>query len=122
MEFQNDYQVGQQDQRPWGHWTVLDTGPGYCVKRIRVSPGGILSLQRHAHRTERWTVASGAVRVTRNQEQFDLHASESVEIARGNLHRMENCGTEDAIVIEVQMGERLREDDIERVEDRYGRT
>jgi mannose-6-phosphate isomerase-like protein (cupin superfamily) len=122
VEFENSYQIGQQDHRPWGHWAVLDAGPGYCVKRIRVSPGGVLSLQRHAHRAERWTVVSGSLRVTRNQEQFSLLATESADIARGDLHRMANHGLQDAVVIEVQIGHRLREDDIERLEDRYGRT
>jgi mannose-6-phosphate isomerase-like protein (cupin superfamily) len=104
------------------HWEVLDAGPGYCVKRIRVVPGGILSLQRHAHRAERWTIVMGSVFVVRNQEQFDVHAQYSVEIARGDVHRMENRGIEDAVIIEVQIGTVLREDDIERLEDVYGRT
>ena len=68
----NNYAAGQNDVRPWGEWTVLDAGPGYVVKRIRVTPGGILSLQRHRHRAEEWTVVTGVARVTLGQRQFDL--------------------------------------------------
>jgi mannose-6-phosphate isomerase-like protein (cupin superfamily) len=118
----NHYAAGQSDLRPWGDWAVLDAGPGYAVKRIRVIPGGILSLQRHRHRIEQWTVVSGLARVTRNTETFDVAPGESVSIGPGDVHRVANPGEAEMVFIEVQTGTELREDDIERLEDSYGRT
>ncbi len=120
--FRNDYATGQQDSRPWGDWAVIDAGPGFCVKRIRVVPGGILSLQRHQHRAEQWTVVAGTARVTRNTETLHLSAGQSVGLRRGDVHRVANPGTVDLVFIEVQTGQDLREDDIERLEDSYGRS
>ena len=118
----NSYAAGQDDVRPWGDWTVLDAGPGYVVKRIRVTPGGILSLQRHRHRAEEWTVVAGVARVTLGQRQFDLPAGQSAHIDTGDVHRIANNGMEDVVFIEVQTGPILSEDDIERLEDSYGRS
>ncbi len=120
-EFRNDYVAGQSDRRPWGEWAVLDAGPGFAVKRLRVIPGGVLSLQRHQHRAEQWTVVAGTARITRNTETIDLLAGESIGIGLGDIHRIANPGTTDMVFIEVQTGPELREDDIERLEDRYGR-
>jgi mannose-6-phosphate isomerase-like protein (cupin superfamily) len=120
--YRNDYAVGQSDARPWGDWAVLDAGPGFCVKRIRVVPGGILSLQRHQHRAEQWTVVNGTARVTRNTDTIDLMAGESIGIATGDIHRIHNLGSVDMVFIEVQTGGELREDDIERLDDSYGRS
>ncbi len=122
VEMQNDYAAGQSDTRPWGDWAVLDAAPGYAVKRIRVAPGGILSLQRHQHRAEQWTVVAGLARVTRNAETFDVRPGESVAIGLGDVHRVANPGPTDMVFIEVQTGRVLREDDIERLEDSYGRS
>ncbi len=91
----NHYAAGQSDRRPWGDWTVLDAGPGYAVKRIRVLPGGILSLQRHRHRIEQWTVVGGVARVTRNTETFDVAPGQSVAIGPGDVHRVANPGEAD---------------------------
>ncbi len=121
-DFENDYAVGQQDTRPWGDWAVLDAGPHYAVKRIRVHPGGRLSLQRHKHRVEHWVVVAGQARVTVDQRVLDLAPGESVDIGPGAVHRMENHGTVDMVLIELQRGAILREDDIERLEDVYGRS
>jgi mannose-6-phosphate isomerase-like protein (cupin superfamily) len=120
--FRNEYAPGQNDSRPWGDWAVVDAGPGFAVKRIRVVPGGILSLQRHQYRAEQWTIVAGAARVTRNTDTIDLHAGESIGIGLGDIHRIANPGTEDMVFIEVQTGAELREDDIERLEDSYGRS
>src|SRR5271154_2019959 len=117
--YRNDYAAGQSDRRPWGDWAVLDAGPGFAVKRIRVVPGGILSLQRHQHRAEQWTIVSGAARVTRNTDTLDLRAGESIGIGLGDIHRIANPGSADLTFIEVQTGPDLREDDIERLEDSY---
>jgi mannose-6-phosphate isomerase-like protein (cupin superfamily) len=118
----NDYAAGQSDARPWGDWAVLDAGPGFAVKRIRVVPGGILSLQRHQYRAEQWTIVTGSARVTRNTDTIDLEAGESIGIATGDIHRIHNPGGTDMVFIEVQTGPELREDDIERLEDNYGRS
>lgn len=120
--FRNDYAAGQSDTRPWGDWAVIDAGPGFTVKRIRVTPGGILSLQRHQHRQEQWTIVAGSARVTRNTETIDLEAGESVGIGLGDIHRIANPGSTDMVFIEVQTGRELREDDIERLADTYGRS
>ncbi len=117
----NGYTPGASDQRPWGSWEVLAAGPGYAVKRIVVRPGARLSLQRHAHRAESWVVASGRARVTRGAEVFELDAGTSARIALGDAHRIENPGTDELVVIEVQHGAHLHEDDIERLADDYGR-
>jgi mannose-6-phosphate isomerase-like protein (cupin superfamily) len=115
------YAAGQNAIRPWGEWAVLDVGHGYVVKRIRVRPGGILSLQRHRHRAEDWTVVAGTGRVTLGERQFDLAMGGSTHIGLGELHRIANTGTDDVVFIEVQTGAYLSEDDIERSEDSYGR-
>ena len=106
---------------PGDRGKVLAVGPGYAVKRIVVRPGARLSLQRHAHRAESWVVASGRARVTRGAEVFELEAGTSARIALGDAHRIENPGTDDLVVIEVQHGAHLHEDDIERLADDYGR-
>ena len=122
MDFVNDYAAGQSDARPWGAWAVIDAGPGFAVKRIRVAPGGILSLQRHQHRSEVWTVVSGTARVTLNGETFDVPSGRHVAIGLGDIHRVQNAGTQDMVFIEVQTGAILQETDIERLEDTYGRS
>jgi len=122
MTAENHYAAGQRDTRPWGDWEVLDAGPGYVVKRIRVSPGGILSLQRHRHRSEDWTVVAGVGRVTLGERQFDLAAGQSAHVNVGEVHRIANPGSVGVIFIEVQTGVLLSEEDIERLEDSYGRT
>jgi mannose-1-phosphate guanylyltransferase/mannose-6-phosphate isomerase len=116
------YAAGQSDSRPWGDWTVLDCGVGYVVKRIRVTPGGILSLQRHRHRAEEWIIVAGKARVTRGTEQLDLAAGQTTHIDLGQVHRIANPGSVDMVFIEVQTGPLLSEDDIERLEDSYGRS
>ena len=116
-----DYLVGQRDERPWGRWEIIAVGPGYAVKRIMVRPGQRLSLQRHAFRAEHWIVVGGAARVTRGAEIFPVASGEHVAIARGDAHRIENPGSEELVFIEVQHGEHLDENDIERLEDDYGR-
>jgi mannose-6-phosphate isomerase-like protein (cupin superfamily) len=116
------YRRGDADRRPWGRWEVVDTGDGFVVKRISVDPGAILSLQLHHHRAEHWTVVRGSARVTRGKEVFDLAAGEHTHIPARTAHRIENPGTELMEFIEVQYGQRLDENDIERLDDRYGRV
>jgi mannose-6-phosphate isomerase-like protein (cupin superfamily) len=116
------YAVGQHDLRPWGEWMVIDCGAGFVVKRITVRPGQRLSLQRHRHRAEQWVVVDGVATVTRGDTVFALTGGEAVRIAPGEAHRVANQGSDDVVVIEVQTGSLLSEDDIERLDDDYGRV
>jgi mannose-6-phosphate isomerase-like protein (cupin superfamily) len=111
----------EYDERPWGNYQVLDEGEGYKVKRIVVHPGKRLSLQRHARRAEHWVVVAGLARATRDDEVLDLSARETIDIPVGAVHRLENPGAEPLVLIEVQHGDYLGEDDIERLEDDFGR-
>ena len=107
--------------RPWGHYEVIGAGDGFQVKRITVKPGAALSLQKHRHRAEHWVVVNGAASVTRGDETFILRANDSTDVPAGALHRLENPETEPLQLIEIQIGDYLGEDDIVRVEDKYGR-
>jgi mannose-6-phosphate isomerase-like protein (cupin superfamily) len=122
MTHASTYAVGQADARPWGDWRVVDCGPGFVVKRIRVTPGHLLSLQRHRHRAEQWVVVAGTAHVTRNAETLDVLPGQVVSIAVGDIHRVANRGPDLLEFIEVQTGAVLSEDDIERLEDNYGRV
>ncbi len=122
MSGMGEYHVGEHDDRPWGDWRVIDVGERFVVKRIRVAPGGILSLQRHKHRAEDWVIVAGTAEVTRNDEVFCLTAGQCTHHDLGDIHRIANHGTTDVVFIEVQQGEILSEADIERLEDTYGRT
>jgi mannose-1-phosphate guanylyltransferase/mannose-6-phosphate isomerase len=113
--------------RPWGYYQSLDVGERHQVKRIVVKPGGRLSLQRHQHRAEHWTVVQGVAEVTVGKALDDLEVktvneNETVEIPLHAIHRMANPGETPMAIIEVQYGDYLGEDDIERFEDDYGRT
>lgn len=108
--------------RPWGQYSVLETGPRFKVKRIIVHPGQKLSLQLHYHRSEHWIVVSGTAKITIGDEEKLLHENESVYISKSTLHRLENPGKVLLEMIEVQVGEYTGEDDIVRFEDVYGRN
>ncbi len=110
------------EQRPWGSFRVLHEAPGYKVKEIVVMPGGRLSLQSHAHRSEHWTVVRGHARFTIDDRVVDAGPNESVYIPLGAVHRMENPHDQAMHLIEVQCGSYLGEDDIKRYEDIYGRV
>jgi mannose-1-phosphate guanylyltransferase / mannose-6-phosphate isomerase len=111
----------RKDKRPWGSFISVDRGEQHQVKRITVKPGGVLSLQYHHHRAEHWVVVRGTARVTCGEREFDLKQNESTFIPQGAVHRLENRGTEDLEIIEVQCGSYLGEDDIVRLSDSYGR-
>ncbi len=108
--------------RPWGNFTVLEDAEDCKVKRLVVKPGGVLSLQRHEHRSEHWTVVAGTASVRVDDEQLELGPNHTIEIPAGALHRLENRGDNDVHIIEVQTGSYFGEDDIERLEDVYGRA
>ena len=108
--------------RPWGSYTSLELADNYQVKRINVSPGSRLSLQSHRHRSENWIVTRGEAFVTVDDRQFTVKRGERAFIPAGGRHRMENRGEEPLVLIEVQTGDYLGEDDIIRYEDDYGRV
>lgn len=108
--------------RPWGHYEGLIMGDRFQVKKIQVRPGAKLSLQKHFHRAEHWVVVSGTAIVRRDAEEILLRENESVYLPLGCVHRMENPGMIPLVLIEVQVGSYLGEDDIVRFEDTYGRT
>lgn len=108
--------------RPWGYFEAIDHGPRFQVKRIMVSPGARLSLQKHQYRAEHWVVVSGIARVTRDEEVFELSENESTYIPVGAVHRLENPDSRPLEIIEIQSGSYLGEDDIIRIDDEYGRA
>ncbi len=108
--------------RPWGSYTVLGEGPQYKMKRIEVKPGASLSLQMHHHRSEHWVVVSGAALIVNGDKEILLNTNQSTYIPAGHKHRLSNPGVLDLVLIEVQSGEYLGEDDIVRFEDKYGRA
>lgn len=110
------------DHRPWGEFIVLSDEEDHKVKRIKVNPGERLSLQRHRLRREHWLVIKGWAEITRNNERFSVGPGDTVDIEAGDLHRVENRGREAFLFIEIQLGEYFGEDDIERLEDDYGRV
>lgn len=108
--------------RPWGSYESIATGKRFQVKRIVVSPGARLSLQKHHHRAEHWVVVQGTAKVTCDDQEFLLGEDQSTYLPLGAVHRLENPGAADLIVIEVQSGSYLGEDDIVRFDDAYGRA
>lgn len=110
------------ERRPWGSFTILDEGDNYKVKRIEVLPGKRLSYQRHSRRAEHWFVVRGIAKVTLNGNEILVKAGESLDVACGDAHRIENPEpSEMLILIETQTGEYFGEDDIVRLEDDFGR-
>jgi mannose-1-phosphate guanylyltransferase len=108
--------------RPWGSYTTLEQGPGFKLKRIVVNPGAALSLQMHHRRSEHWVVVAGTALVVNGEREFIVHANESTYIPAGHRHRLSNKGGESLVIIEVQTGDYVEEDDIVRFEDVYGRA
>jgi mannose-6-phosphate isomerase len=109
-------------KRPWGYYQILSDAPDHKVKRIVVTMGGSLSLQRHKKRAEHWFAVSGAGLATIDGRVFSLAGGKAVDIPQGATHRLENTSPGDLVIIEVQTGTYFGEDDIERLEDKYGRV
>lgn len=108
--------------RPWGYYDSIENGENYQVKRLAVYPGAKLSLQKHKYRAEHWVVVSGVARVVNGDREFDLKVNESTYIPIGAVHQLSNQSDILLEIIEVQSGTYLGEDDIERLEDVYGRA
>lgn len=115
------YNLHRTVVRPWGTYTVLEEGLGFKIKRIEVNPDASLSLQLHHHRSEHWVVVQGAAKIINGDEEVLIQANQSTYIPAGQKHRLENPGKIMCVMIEVQCGNYLGEDDIVRFEDKYGR-
>jgi mannose-1-phosphate guanylyltransferase/mannose-6-phosphate isomerase len=116
------YKLHRTVHRPWGTYTVLEEGDGFKIKRIEVKPGASLSLQMHHHRSEHWVVVSGQATVVNGESEITLAANQSTFIPAGHRHRLHNSAQTPCVIIEVQTGNYLGEDDIVRFQDRYGRV
>lgn len=116
------YKLHRTVARPWGTYTILHEGPRFKIKRIEVKPGASLSLQMHHHRSEHWIVVEGTARVVNGEQEFLVRTNESTYIPAGNRHRLDNPGVMKLVMIEVQSGDYLGEDDIVRFQDKYGRA
>lgn len=111
------------EQRPWGNYTVLDEGENFKVKRIEVLPQKRLSYQKHRHRAEHWFVVQGTAKVTLDDKEIFVEHGRAIDIPLGAAHRVENPDASETVVfIEVQRGDYLGEDDIERLSDDFGRN
>jgi mannose-1-phosphate guanylyltransferase/mannose-6-phosphate isomerase len=124
-ELKNRNRVEAQEHRtthrPWGHYTILDQGPNYKIKNVTVNPRARLSYQMHLHRSEHWVVIAGTARITLEDQEIFLHVNQSIDIPKTTRHRIENPGKVPLVIIEVQNGEYLEEDDIIRFSDDYQR-
>ena len=109
------------EERPWGYYKVLSDEKDHKVKRIVIYPGRRLSLQRHRLRSEHWFILSGEGIVTLGDAEIPVKAGQSIDVPKHFLHRITNSGQNELAVIEVQFGNDFSEDDIERIEDDYGR-
>jgi len=108
--------------RPWGTYTVVDQGPGFQVKRLMIRPGAAISLQLHRRRSEHWVVTAGVAFVTIGDGETQLRVGQSVYVPQNTKHRLRNAGDEPLVIVEVQIGAYLEEDDIVRFDDLYGRA
>jgi mannose-1-phosphate guanylyltransferase/mannose-6-phosphate isomerase len=116
------YRTPRTVTRPWGAYTILHEGPGFKVKRIEIKPGAAMSLQLHHHRSEHWVVVEGTAHVTHGDVQHVVDPQGFVTVLADEKHRLENRGDRTIVIVEVQCGDYLGEDDIVRFEDRYGRA
>lgn len=122
LDGRDEWKSHREVHRPWGKYDTVDTGSRHLVKRISVNPGAKLSVQIHHHRAEHWVVVSGTAIVRIGTDTFMLKENESTYIPIGSIHSLENPGETTLQIIEIQTGTYLSEDDIIRVEDRYGRS
>ncbi len=112
----------ERDERPWGRYEVIVSESGTKAKRIEVYPGKRFSLQKHAKRAEKWIVMTGRGTATVGKKEWEVGPGSFVDIPRGEIHRLYNTGTAPLVIVEVQFGDYLGEDDITRLEDDFGRV
>ena len=117
----SEHELHTKVYRPWGSYEAIDADAGFQAKRLIIEPGAAISLQRHKQRAEHWVVVRGTAEVTKGDQVFTLETNQSTYIPKGTLHRLRNPGREPLHIVEVQSGDYLGEDDIERFEDNYGR-
>lgn len=108
-------------ERPWGTYTVIDEGQGYLIKTITVNPNQKLSVQRHNHRAEHWIVLEGTAKVIKGDKEFVLNEGDSTDISVKEVHSLQNPYEKQLKILEVQKGDIIDENDIERLSDIYGR-
>ncbi len=116
------FSAGMKVHRPWGYYETLRSSPGWQLKVLVINPGHAISLQKHKHRAEHWTVASGSGLFTVGNKILAKKAGQDVFIKKGQKHRISNNGKKPVTIVEVQFGEIISEDDIIRFEDHYGRA
>jgi len=109
-------------QRPWGHWQLFMQANGYWVKSLTINPKQSISLQKHSHRSEIWVIASGVIMAEIDNNTHEVWAGESIKVNAESVHRLTNLKDTPAVVIEIALGKKLSETDIERLEDNYGRV
>ena len=122
MENSTRTETIERTQRPWGWFETISEMPGNKIKRIGVSPGQQISLQKHRQRAEHWVVVQGTAHVTLDERVFDLQVGQYCDIALGQVHRLTNLTSQPIEIVEVQFGSCLSEDDIVRLSDDYGRA
>jgi mannose-6-phosphate isomerase len=115
------YSSTMHEERPWGNFRVLYEAETYKVKRIEVLPHKRLSYQKHSQRSEHWMVVAGVAKVTLNGEEITLNPGSTIDVPVGAAHRIENLGADVLVFIEIQRGTYLGEDDIQRLQDDFGR-
>ena len=108
-------------EKPWGGWKTLEKGEGWQVKMLRLTPGSAMSLQRHQRRSERWVALEGEGLATKGETDMVMRARDYLFVAAGTAHRIRNAGDSDLLILETQFGDYFGEDDLERLDDQYGR-
>ena len=114
--------LGNVEYRPWGNYHIIAKNTGYQIKEIVVLKNSKLSLQKHKSRSEFWQIVSGKSKITIDKKEYYLKEKEHIYVPKNTIHRIENIGKEELIFIEIQLGKDLKEDDIIRLEDDYGRV
>jgi len=113
--------LGNIEKRPWGNYHIIAKNLGYQIKEIKVSVNSKLSLQKHKNRAEFWQIIKGNCKVTVDEKEHELGDNDNIYIPKNTLHRIENTGNQELIFIEIQLGMNIKEEDIVRIEDDYGR-
>ena len=114
--------LGNIEKRPWGNYHIIAKNLGYQIKEIKVSVNSKLSLQKHQNRAEFWQIIKGSCKVTVGEKEYELKDNDNIHIPKNTLHRIENTGNQELIFIEIQLGMDIKEEDIVRIEDDYGRA